>query len=89
MLLAGVALAGCGHPATREECEELFAKNVEIVLRDKRKITDPQQIATLTASARATEGEAFMAKCVGKRITKGALDCVRNAPTSEQADRCF
>lgn len=88
MIVLGALLGGCGHPATREECDELFAKNAEIELKAQR-ITDPKTVAERTAAARAAEGEAFAARCVGRRITKRALECVRRAGTAEQVDRCF
>lgn len=87
-LLAGVFLAGCGHPASREECDELFAKNAELELRDQR-VTDPKLVADCTAAARLAEGDAFAGRCVGKRITKRALECARRATTAEQFDRCL
>jgi hypothetical protein len=88
-LLAAVAfLAACGHPATREECDELFTKNAEIELRTQ-KVTDPKLIADRIAAARSAEGDAFVGRCVGKRITPRALECVRRATTAEQVDRCL
>jgi hypothetical protein len=88
LLLAAGVLAGCGHPASRAECDELFAKNAEIELQAQR-ITDPKLVAERTAAARAAEGEAFAARCVGRRITRRALECVRRAATAEQVDRCL
>jgi hypothetical protein len=89
-LAAGVVLtvAGCGHPANREECDELFAKNAEVELRAQR-VSDPKLIADRTAAARAAEGELFAGRCLGKRITTHALECVRRATTAEQLDRCL
>jgi hypothetical protein len=88
-LLASAAfLAACGHPATRAECDELFTKNAEIELR-AQKVTDPKQIAERLSAARAAEGEAFSGRCLGRRITPRALDCVRRASTAEQVDRCL
>jgi hypothetical protein len=84
----GGALAGCGHPASREECEELFAKSAQLELAAQR-ITDPKLVAERTAAARAAEGETFAGHCQGRRITKSALECVRRATTSEQLDRCL
>ncbi len=86
--VSAVLLAGCGHPATKAECEELFAKNAEIELR-AQKVTDPKEIQARTTAARAAEGEAFLGRCVGKRITQRALECVRRATTVEQFDRCL
>jgi hypothetical protein len=90
--LALVALAltaaGCGHPASREECDELFAKTAELELHAQR-VTDPKLVAERTAAARAAEGEAFAGRCLGKRITVRALACVRQAATAEQLERCL
>lgn len=87
-LAAGAFLAGCGHPASREECDELFAKNAELELRSQH-VTDPKLIADRIATARVAEGEAFAGRCVGRRITKRALDCVRRAMTAAELDRCL
>jgi len=83
-----LACVGCGHPASRAECDELFAKSAELELAAQR-ITDPKLVAERTAAARAAEGETFAGHCQGRRITKGALECVRKATTSEQLDRCL
>jgi hypothetical protein len=84
-----LALTGCGHPATRDECNELFAKSAEIELRGQN-ITDRKTIDERTATARATpKGGEFTGQCVGKRITDRALKCVRSATTAEQFDRCL
>jgi hypothetical protein len=83
------ALAGCGHPASTAECDELFAKSAEIELRAQR-VTDPKVIEERTAAARAAEpGVAFAGRCVGRRITSRALECARQATTAEQLDRCL
>jgi hypothetical protein len=89
LLGLGLALAGCGHPATKEECEELFAKSAEIELRGQN-VTDPKTIADRTAAARATpRGSEFATQCAGKRITQSALGCVRKATTVDQFDKCL
>ena len=87
-LAALTFLTACGHPASRDECDELFAKNAELELRSQR-VTDPKLVADRTAAARAAEGDAFAGRCVGKRITKRALECAHRATTSEQFDRCL
>lgn len=86
--LAASGLTGCGHPATQAECDELFAKNAEIELRGQR-VSDPAELAKRTAKAREDEGEAFMKRCLGRRITRRALECIRGASTAEQVDRCL
>jgi hypothetical protein len=87
VVMGGFA-TGCGHPASREECDELFAKNAEIELRAQR-VTDPKVIEERTAAARAAEGEAFTNRCIGKRIGKHTIECVRKATSAEQLDHCL
>lgn len=89
LLSLALSLAGCGHPATKDECEELFAKSAEIELRGQN-VTDPKTIADRTAAARATpRGAEFASQCAGKRITQSALACVRKATTVDQFDKCL
>jgi len=86
---ATLILAGCGHPATSGECDELFAKSAELELRAQN-ITDPKTIADRTTAARATpKGSEFTGRCRGKRITPRALECVRRATSADQVDGCF
>ncbi|MEO5731584.1 MAG: hypothetical protein ABI134_20460 [Byssovorax sp.] len=89
LVLLSAALVGCGHPATQEECDQLLAKSAEIELRGQN-VSDPRMIAERTAAARATaKGVEFSGRCLGKRITAGALECVRKATTAEQFDACL
>jgi len=81
-------LGGCGHPATRAECDEIFDKSAELELRSQN-VTDPAEITKRTAAVRAARGEELIAKCVGRRITQKALECVRKAGSAEQVDRCL
>jgi hypothetical protein len=87
-IAVAATLAGCGHPATRAECDELFDKTAQIELGAQH-IKDPALLEKRLAEARAQSGEAFAKDCVSKRITKGALECVRKASTSEQFDKCL
>ncbi len=87
-LALGLAATGCGHPATREECDELFAKNAELELRG-RNITDADVIKDKISQARTAEGESFATHCLGRRVTASALACVRKATTSAELDRCL
>jgi hypothetical protein len=85
--LAG-ALLGCGRPATRAECDAIFDKSAELELKAQN-VTDPAEITKRTAAVRAARGEELVAKCVGRRITQRALECVRKAGSAEQVDRCL
>jgi hypothetical protein len=84
--LLGLAAFACGRPATIADCDEIVAKIAELELRGA-KTADPSFIAKEVADTK----QAFQAKakqeCVGKRITDGALRCVRNAKTAEEVVR--
>lgn len=86
--LMGAALAGCGHPASAEECEEIFNRSAEIELR-MQNVNDPKLIQERTAAVRKDRGEDLVKQCVGKRITNEAMACVRAAKTSQDMDRCL
>jgi hypothetical protein len=83
-----LSLVGCGHPATREECDEIFNRSAEIELR-MQNVTDPKLVAERIAAARKDRGEELVQSCMGKRITTEALACVRSAKTSEDMDQCL
>jgi hypothetical protein len=81
-------VVACGHPASKQECEEIFQRSAEIALKSKN-VTDPAAIERYVAEARAAKGQEMLDQCVGKRITNKALQCVRNAETSIELDRCL
>lgn len=85
---SAVALTGCGHPATAEECNTIIAKSAELELRAQN-VTDPAVIAQRTEAVKAARGEELLKKCVGKRITDRALACVSRAGTPREVDQCL
>ncbi len=86
--VAASVLGGCGHPATREECREIFDRSAAIELRSQR-VTDPEVVRQRTEEAWAAKGEELVGMCVGRRITDRAMQCVRQAQTAEQLDDCL
>ena len=87
-LLVLLSFVGCGHPATRAECDTIFDRSAEIELRSQN-VSDPNEISKRTAAVRAARGDDLIGKCVGRRITDKALACVRLATTAEAVDRCL
>ena len=86
MLLALLAAAGCGRPATIADCEEIVARIAELELRGA-KTADPSLIAKEVADTKVAFQAKAKQECVGKRITQRALDCVRTAKTAEEIVR--
>ena len=90
LLLGALCLAslGCGHPATRAECEEIFDRSAEIELRAQN-VTSPADLQERVAKARADKGDELMKQCVGKRITERAMKCVRGAQSTRELEACL
>jgi hypothetical protein len=86
-LLLGLALAGCGRKATREDCERLFDKNVEVKLKSDG-VSDPAVVQKRQEELRASFKE-DIDKCIGRRVTDGMLSCVSTAESAEQIDKCL
>jgi hypothetical protein len=87
-MLASLLASGCGHPATRAECEEIFARTAELELRSQR-IVESKAIAERTAAVRSARGDELIQQCTGKKISARALACVRQAASSADVDRCL
>ncbi|MEZ4300295.1 MAG: hypothetical protein R3B70_35445 [Polyangiaceae bacterium] len=80
--------AGCGHPATVEECNILIDKSAELELRSQN-VNDPAIIEERTKAVQAARGDDLRKKCVGKRITQDALACVQQATSPRAFDKCL
>jgi hypothetical protein len=86
--------AACGHPATEAECQIILDRIVDLELK-AQKITDPAEIAKRrgeTIGAASSDGGKpdVLQGCVGRNITKSALECVQKAESaSEITDRCL
>lgn len=85
--LVAAALFGCGHPATREECEIILAKNAEFELRAQG-LTNEAEIERRVQETKQAKPE-LLDDCVGKRITEDAMQCVREAPDAEAFEACL
>jgi len=82
-----VLLVACGRPATREDCELIIDKNVELEMK-QMKIEDRTAIEKRKAEIRTTmEGQ--LKGCIGKRVTDGMMKCVRNAKTTDEIVGCM
>jgi hypothetical protein len=84
---SGVTLLGCGRSATREDCEAVVDKNVELQLKALG-VTDPAIVAKRREEMRASMKD-DIDKCVGKRVTDSMMACVKSAETAEKIDKCL
>jgi hypothetical protein len=82
-----VVLAGCGRRATREDCELIVDRNVEVGLKVQGTI-DPVTIQKRKDEMRA-EMKERIDQCVGKRVTDGMIKCVKSSETPDQIDKCL
>jgi len=78
---------GCGHEATREECELIFRKSAELAAKS-HDIEDPKQVEELVAQA-LSDKQDKLDGCVGRRITDDVLQCVPGATSEEDLEACL
>jgi hypothetical protein len=84
-----LGLSACGHPASKEECEVIVDKIIEIQTKETG-MTDPARVDAAKKDARAKVGDDLLPKCVGKKIRDSALACIKNASTVQQiTDICL
>lgn len=89
---AGIAsvvlvLCACGRPATREDCELIIDRNVELQMKQMQ-ITDPALIEKRKGEIRSTMSDQLKG-CVGKRVTDKTMTCVKTAASAEEIDQCL
>jgi hypothetical protein len=87
IVLAAVALAGCGRNATEADCQLIVDRNTEVKLRSMN-ITDNAAIDKRKEEMRAQFQETIRG-CVGRRVTDGMMNCVKKAETEDEIDHCL
>lgn len=80
--------AACGHPATREECDEIFTRSAELALKEKD-VSERGEVDEQILKARTVKGDKLIEECLGKRITEKAMECVRGAESPQELDACL
>ncbi len=86
-LLALSALAGCGRKATEADCQLIVDRNVDVQMRAMN-ITDPAAITKKQEDLRAVMKDSLK-DCVGRRVTDGMMDCVKEAKTTDEINACI
>lgn len=84
---AALLATGCGRKATREDCEIVVDRNVELQLKALG-VTDPAVVAKRRDEMRSSMKD-DIDRCVGKRVTDGNMACVKTAETAEKIDKCL
>src|SRR5690606_9764794 len=79
-----LGLVGCGRPATEAECEQILERTARLELQERLGAADAKLVEAEVQSTKQAMRKSMMEKCVGKRITDGALECVRKAKTSQE-----
>jgi hypothetical protein len=79
--------AGCGRPATEQDCQLIVDRNVELAMKNLD-ITDPALIDKRKQQIRTEQQEGIKA-CIGKNVTDKMMACVKNAQRQEDIDGCF
>lgn len=86
-VLALLACCGCGRKATVQDCEKIVQRVAELelaTLAPGRDTSEEVRNTQVALRGRALE------KCVGRRISEDALNCVQAAKSAEEIiDECF
>lgn len=81
--LLGLALLGCGRPATEEECLSILRKSARVELT-ARLAEDEKLIADELAEIEKAMKPTMMKECVGKRVSDETLRCVERAKSKDE-----
>ena len=83
-------LCGCGHQASLEECELIVTRITELEVAEHGRDASAESVQEQVAETKQAMHQKTLQNCVGKRITEGALDCVRSAKSSDEIiNRCL
>ncbi|HMJ16581.1 MAG TPA: hypothetical protein VK524_34440, partial [Polyangiaceae bacterium] len=83
-LSIGMGTAGCGHPASVQECEGIVERITALEVGKHASQADPKAVEREVLEAKKSLRTATMKECVGRRITDRAMRCVREAQSSKQ-----
>jgi hypothetical protein len=87
ILVSTWLLAGCGRPATLEECNEIVSRITQLELQARG--SAGQSTDTVKETIEAMK-KTTLKDCVGRRIDNQAMNCVREAQNTQQiVKECF
>ncbi len=87
LALSGLC-AGCGHPATEKECEEIVERVATLELKNAH--AGEEQMQSEVKLAKESFKKDVSRRCVGRRVTQAAMNCVRQAQSADQIEKeCF
>jgi hypothetical protein len=88
LLALSAFCAGCGHPATEKECEEIVERVATLELKNAH--AGEEQVESEVKLAKESFKKDMSRRCVGRRVTQTAMDCVRQARSADQIEKeCF
>jgi hypothetical protein len=83
-----VGMSGC-HRATKQDCEQILDRIVELELSEQG-IKDPELVQSRKQEIRKAKHDDLIRSCVGRRVSRSALDCIKRAKSSKQiTDHCL
>jgi hypothetical protein len=81
-----LCLCSCRR-ATQEDCQVIIDKSVELQMKESNK-DDPGLVAKEKERLAKEMEEAMGKNCVGRIMSKSAIDCVRGAQSTKQLEQC-
>ena len=78
---------GCGHRATRADCQLIVTKSVELRMKEMSE-TDPSVVRKREREIEA-ELSARLSSCEQRRVTDRTIACVQAASTMAELETCL
>ncbi len=86
--LSVVSFVGCSRAATREDCDRIITRGVELRAKEQHQ-TDPAVVEKAIADFKRDHASEIEANCVGRSLKSDAMKCVEQAETSDAVDACL
>jgi hypothetical protein len=82
-------LVACDKPVTRDECDALLDRYVELLVKSDSREASSEEILKLQREAklRAAQDPEF-SRC-SREVSKKQLDCALRAPSADDVERCL
>jgi hypothetical protein len=82
-------LVGCGRALSREECDQLLDRYVELLVRSDLPDTKPEQVLQMQREARqkARRDPAF-SRCKDE-VSRSAFECAMHAENADRLEQCL
>jgi hypothetical protein len=89
LLLAPLALSGCGKPLSQAECAALLDRYTELLVRSDREGTSAGDLVELQEAARERASRDPHFQACSARVSRRAFECAMAAENVDRLEQCM